>query len=773
MKLTQDTSPVEISGAQGKPQEFQIKASKEAFKILSSGLYNNKILAIIRELSCNAYDAHVAAGKKEEPFEVHLPTRLAPTFTVKDNGIGMSHENVLALYTTYFATDKSASNDFVGALGLGSKSPFCYTEGFTVVSRHQGMKRYYSCYIGETGTPTVLMQREEPTDECNGLEVSFPVNKEDCWEFENQACSAFEFFDPLPKTNVDLGVHKKEYLFKTTTWGLRKNAQTGPRAIQGMVPYSVGSIDASRLNKIQAKLISLPLDLFFSIGDLSVTASRESLSNDERTINNILTMFDEIGNNFIDQVKKQLETCENLWDARLMLWNLGNSNGFGGLVQEGINKGAFDGIYPKFTYKATDNKLTIKEFEYAHIQISRFRRSYRGNTNLADKTIISSSAKRREDHLKWETRDSLNLSFNNHERAIFVINDVGFGVERYVHHFVQNTDDFRSSNGQGYEALYFINRFSKEVQMMDVVLSGKKLVEAIGKPPCIKVSELKAKYQEELADSKPDYIYVKRQYIHFSLRANVRNIREGNDGTSYRVQGWRDGWIEAEPPDPTDIKYYVLVKSLVPQKGSFDHAEEFQRFLKDVINSDMFDLDPDTFKLYGLTADSPFLKDNSWVEFTGYIFNKVLSFMNPAKELELSLYIKNFNVDKDLDSIFRQVAAERPLSPTSEFQKFCLELSEARKYDAIAVEALMTVLNKAKELGLYEVENIIDFPAKWKTILPLYPLMAFVDKPYFTEENYNQHIIDYIRMVDDFRARQQPLTILNEEETEHATYSLN
>lgn len=775
MKLSSDTSPVEILGAMGKPQDFAIKASKEAFKILSSGLYNNKILAVIRELSVNAWDAHVAAGKKEEPFEVHLPTRLAPTFTVKDNGIGLSHEEVLSLYTTYFATDKSQSNEFVGALGLGSKSPFCYTDGFSVISRYRGTKRYYSCFIGDTGTPQVLLQKEEVTDEPNGLEVSFPVNKEDCWEFENQAKSAFEFFDPPPKTNVDLDINKKDYRFKTSAWGLRSNDHYGkPRAIQGMVPYSVGSIDKSRLNKIQAKLMEMPIDIFFSIGDLAVTASRESLSNDERTIANILKAMDEIGAKFVDQVKEKVTACNSLWEARLLLFSMGNEPNLGAIVNDAIQKGVFDGVYPQFTYQATTSvKMEIKEFDYPNTMISRFKRSWR-NRDTAEKTVISSSKKRREEHLKWGNKaEDLTLGFKASENALFIVNDVGFGMDRYVHHFIQRSSDNQTAEGhQMYDTVYFLNRADKDVQAHIVVWEAKKIIAALGNPPVKMVSELRSKYQHELASNKPVYQYVKRDYIYFDLRADVKHERQGNDGTTYKVQGWKDGWKMANPPDPDAIKFYVKIKSLVPQAGDFDYAQEFQTFVKAVLKSDMFDLDEKTFCLYGLNEQSPFLKDDTWVEFMDYVFKTMQSFMTPAKELELSLYINRFDIDNDIDEVLIRVAKTKPLSESSAFQQFAIELDEARQYDANKVAYLMTVLNKAKELKLYEVKNTVNFKEKWKAVLPLYPIMAFVDKPYWTEFDFSNAVIDYLKMVDNAREANMQLTILNKEELEYATESI-
>jgi len=69
----------------GEIGEFRIRNSAKAFNILSSGLYANKIKAIIRELSCNAIDSHTAAGTTQ-PFEVHLPTTLEPWFSIRDFG---------------------------------------------------------------------------------------------------------------------------------------------------------------------------------------------------------------------------------------------------------------------------------------------------------------------------------------------------------------------------------------------------------------------------------------------------------------------------------------------------------------------------------------------------------------------------------------------------------------------------------------------------------------------------------------------------------------
>src|SRR5262249_37165738 len=151
-------------------------------------------------------------------------------------------------YCTYFSTNKTESDEFVGALGLGSKSPFCYKEGkhgFTVVSRYEGYEKVYSAFL-KNGLPTIVKQSEQPTKEGNGLEVSFPVDPNDCWEFSNKAERALEFFDPKPNLNCKINIKQEQYEVKSEKWGLRKGSSiSGLRAIQGMVQYHVGNLDKS------------------------------------------------------------------------------------------------------------------------------------------------------------------------------------------------------------------------------------------------------------------------------------------------------------------------------------------------------------------------------------------------------------------------------------------------------------------------------------------------------------------------------------------------
>ena len=193
MKLHAGTNVVEKSGEQ-ESHGFSIEASAKAFFILSDGLYSNKVKAVVRELSTNAYDSHVDQGVADQPFDVHVPTRLEPIFYVRDYGTSMSHKDCMQLYTTYFRSTRNDSNDAVGCLGLGSKAPFAYVDSFTVEAYLDGTRRLYTAYKDESGNPVFSLMDENETDEPNGIKVSLSVDKYDVLDFQREAREVYKFF---------------------------------------------------------------------------------------------------------------------------------------------------------------------------------------------------------------------------------------------------------------------------------------------------------------------------------------------------------------------------------------------------------------------------------------------------------------------------------------------------------------------------------------------------------------------------------------------------
>jgi len=196
MKIKDVTAPADKGGLDNE-QRFRIKASAKAFDILSSRLYTNVVQAVLRELSTNAWDAHVEAGH-EEPFEVHLPTSSETYFLIRDFGPGMSREKVEGLYSTYFDSDKTDSNDVVGCLGLGSKSPYAYADSFTVTSYYGGRRLVYFMYR-EDGLPRLSLVDDSPSSQPSGLEVKLEVQPTDINQFLQEAADIYQYFPVQPK----------------------------------------------------------------------------------------------------------------------------------------------------------------------------------------------------------------------------------------------------------------------------------------------------------------------------------------------------------------------------------------------------------------------------------------------------------------------------------------------------------------------------------------------------------------------------------------------
>ena len=120
------------------------------FGILRNQLYSDKILAVIREYSCNAVDANVENGNEKRPIRVTLPNMLDKTFKVRDFGRGLTDGDIHEIYAFYGESTKRSSNKFIGQLGLGSKAAFAYGDNFVINSFVDGKKTTYNAFIDAT-----------------------------------------------------------------------------------------------------------------------------------------------------------------------------------------------------------------------------------------------------------------------------------------------------------------------------------------------------------------------------------------------------------------------------------------------------------------------------------------------------------------------------------------------------------------------------------------------------------------------------------------------
>lgn len=331
MLMTREHEAIEAGGL-GEGNSFTIAASAKAFEVLSSNLYKNKPLAVIREITCNAADAHKLTGAKLSDIRVQIPTWSNPQFVVRDFGPGLSHPDVLSLYTTYFRSTKDQSNDAIGGFGLGSKSPFAVSDQFTVKSWYDGRVHTYVMYK-QDGLPRVHTISDEPYDGLStGLEVSVAVKSQDVGQFQNQARQFFSWWPELPTfhNNFEVGMlafDPEEVYIKSSKeingipeWAIFKNG-AHPIVFMGLVPYALDAGNVTGLSDAEAKLLAADgLFLNMPIGSLSISPSREALSYDAATIATLRAKAGEIAKEAVATAQAEVENQPTLYDARKFVY---------------------------------------------------------------------------------------------------------------------------------------------------------------------------------------------------------------------------------------------------------------------------------------------------------------------------------------------------------------------------------------------------------------------------------------------------------------------
>jgi len=341
MLLQQIADPTQTSGL-GRGGDFKIANSPKAFEILSSNLYQDKPLAVIREISCNAADAHKITGRPISDIKVHLPTYGEPYFSVRDFGPGLSPDEIFDLYTTYFKSGKDHSNDFIGGFGLGSKAPFSIADQFSVTSWHGGQRSEYIMYKN-SGTPQVNAIRQTPDNSTTGLEVKVAVTG-NISDWISRATSFFAWWKDLPTFNVDYSTRINSMLkpdniaFGSKTildgyplWAIFKEISytNSITAFMGLVPYKI-NLDAIVGLPADAKefLSNKKLVLAFRVGELNISPSREALSYDQQTCRTLLDRLKSIADEYAAKVKAALANQPNLYSARVFVYAPGSEAHF-------------------------------------------------------------------------------------------------------------------------------------------------------------------------------------------------------------------------------------------------------------------------------------------------------------------------------------------------------------------------------------------------------------------------------------------------------------
>lgn len=323
MKLNETKPYLETSGDL-EAQDFGIQNIGMIFDILRNRMYSNPILAICREISCNARDAHREVGKPEVPIHIHLPNNLERYYKIRDFGPGISPDRMSNVFLKYTASTKRDDNLQTGGFGLGAKTPFAYSESFSITTNVDGTQYSYSCNLDETKIGKLLLLSKTPTKEPNGTEIQVPVLPKDFQAFATwteQACRHWDVKPTIKGGTIDWQIPTK--ILEGNGWAIVQDNNYSyynrdcKIIIDGIeYPLDLDSLkkyaDASIIDSAHGKFF-----MYFNNGELTLATSREQIQLDERTQKIIRQRLVLIQKEIRETIKTKIDALPNLWEANL------------------------------------------------------------------------------------------------------------------------------------------------------------------------------------------------------------------------------------------------------------------------------------------------------------------------------------------------------------------------------------------------------------------------------------------------------------------------
>lgn len=678
--------------------KFRVNINRQSFRLLYGDLYSNRVKAVVRELSTNAYDSHVSAGKVDTPFEVHLPNELEPFFAVTDFGTGLSPDQVCGedgIYITFCESDKTGSDDYTGCLGLGSKSPLSYTDNFTVESNYNGEKHSYAVFLNEAGEPCITPLGSCPTSESNGLKVFIAVKEKDFEGFVGEAADVLSWFKVKPNVvgHANFKFAEHEYLRSTDRYAIHKERQQGSRVVMGNVAYpiTVGDFRYNQFDDIERAVVEYGVDLFVNVGAVQFVPSREKLSYTDKTVNNVKDCLKGAIKSIREELESQVQAQPSVWKARCLMDSIKHS------------------VLGKVRSLGTVmyNGKEIAEYINFHKTVESVMKMDRANPLYPKLEVLS----KRKEHYRRESEQTIYCD----GRRIY-LNDLERGGYQRIRKHAEDTGTTKN--------VYMVSgvdaAFLEETGIDEVAVRASTLP----------VPE--RKQREVTGSDGVTRSYVKRTVLQQYVRS----------GSNYMTEWWSD--VEV---DPRAGGVYVTVTY-----GQILDGEN-KTLPSDIRNkyTTVKVLRPD-FCLFGIRPAHMGRVErykHRWTRFDDYakavINTEVVNNLNKLNLLKQYNSIQNAdNYDGFLNQVFEEYSV---------FGQFVSKLRIAKEADederVKAILRLATLYDIEIELGktdeLYDLANRLH---------DQYPLMGYIDRYQWSRSDVVENFSEYVRAMDDRRYNQ-------------------
>jgi hypothetical protein len=442
-------------------QKMQIAEGQEAviFNILRKKLYSDKPTSIFREYLSNALDEHVRLNKRDTPFKVTFPNSLSPTLKIRDYGRGLTKEQTFHFFGQFGASDKRDSNELIGQFGLGNKVAHAYTDSYSVTSYLNGVKRIFNCLIDEDERGKIVQLGDDfPTNEPNGVEIAISIEPKDISEFVTKGLKVLKYF---PKPIIEGLSYEPKFddhklIAEGTGWRFYSGDwSTDAVCLMGSIAYDIDKHAMGYLTNVESQLLNSNLHIDVAIGDVEVTASRESLEMTDKTREAIKARLKVVHDEMLDVVKADFAKATTEFEVRKLYWEtIQNGYGYGTILRQGLGEIEWNG-------KKIGNNIIHFELAKARHRIITYTRAYSRRRNA--KIRVNSDSHERV-ICTQETQDSLYFDdkpddkvINYSRRAITLINN---GVQQV--HLLDTADvtEFEAITGLKVENL---RKFSEVV----------------------------------------------------------------------------------------------------------------------------------------------------------------------------------------------------------------------------------------------------------------------------------------------------------------------
>lgn len=320
-------------------QEVKISDAAMIIEHMVTTIYKNKKRIVVQEIISNARDAHREIGTPDRPIHVKLPNKFDSSLIIRDFGIGISPARMQDIFINVGNSTKRGDDLQTGGFGIGSKTPWSYTDVFTVrtITREDGklVMRSYALVHGkasfsaqEMGDPITINVDDPATaedDKHTGTSIIIDIaNKEDWSFFRDYLVDVTRFWTVKPVvTGMECEWPEYKAVYEGEDWKIVSinshyhRADTQSVCVDG-IPYPVNLTAMENMPGLLHGLSRCGLILFFKVGQLAVALNREDLQYNDKTKSAIMAKMEEIYKTLSAKLEAEITGATNLWQANVM-----------------------------------------------------------------------------------------------------------------------------------------------------------------------------------------------------------------------------------------------------------------------------------------------------------------------------------------------------------------------------------------------------------------------------------------------------------------------